>query len=47
MKTKKHPKDLFETEAAAIVAEFDNAGNDDIETSESLAELLRCGSGAA
>lgn len=39
MKTKKHPKDLSETEAAAIVAEFDNAGDYDIETSESLAEL--------
>jgi hypothetical protein len=39
MKTQKHPKDLSEAEAAAIVAEFDDADDYEVETSQTLEEL--------
>lgn len=39
MKTRKHPKDLSEAEAAAIVAEFDDADDYNIEPSQTLEEL--------
>ncbi len=39
MKTQKHPKDLSEAEATAIVAAFDDADDYDVETSQTLEEL--------
>ncbi len=39
MKTKKHPKDLTENEAAAVVAAFDDAEDYTVTESAALAEL--------
>ncbi len=39
MKTQKHPKDPSEAEAAAIVVEFDDAEDYDVEPSRTLGEL--------
>ena len=39
MKTKKHPKDMTETEAAAVVAAFDDADDYGVAEADILAEL--------